>query len=79
VCKVILSSLESSDPFHYTLSMVKPITDIPLQRSVPVRVPSRGGGSSSEARLEVTISGVVTATLMETQAAPAYPVSHWGS
>jgi hypothetical protein len=45
VCKVIHSSLESSDPFHRVLSLVSLITEVPLQRSVPVRVPGRGGGS----------------------------------
>jgi hypothetical protein len=50
VCKVIHPSLESSDPFHRALSLVNHITDVPLQRSVPVRVPGRGGGSGSEAR-----------------------------
>jgi Ser/Thr protein kinase RdoA (MazF antagonist) len=30
MCKVIHPSLESSDPFHRTLSLVNPITDIPL-------------------------------------------------
>jgi hypothetical protein len=43
--------LESSDPFHCALSLVNPISDIPLQRGVPVKAPDRGGGSSSEARL----------------------------
>jgi hypothetical protein len=47
VCKVIHTSLESSDPFHRALSLVNPITDVPLQRSIPVRVPSRGGVSGS--------------------------------
>jgi hypothetical protein len=56
VCKVIHPSLESSDPFHRALSLVNPITDVPLQRSVPVRVPGRGGGSGSEARLGVIVS-----------------------
>jgi hypothetical protein len=32
------TSLESSDPFHRALSLVNPITDVPLQRSVRVRV-----------------------------------------
>jgi hypothetical protein len=54
LCKVIHLSLESSDPFHHVLSLVNPITDIPLQRRAPVRVPDRGGGSGSEARLRVT-------------------------
>jgi hypothetical protein len=48
------------------LSLVNPIADVPLQRSVLVRVPGRGGGSSSEARLGVTVRGVVTTTLMVT-------------
>jgi hypothetical protein len=58
--------LESFDPFHRALSLVNPITDVPLQRSVPVRVPSRGGDSGLDSRLRVTIRGVVTTTLMVT-------------
>jgi hypothetical protein len=79
MCKVMHSSLESTDPFHRALSLVNPITDIPLQRSVPVRVPGRGGGSSSEARLEVTVRGIVTTTLMVTRIVnpiPSVPVGH---
>jgi hypothetical protein len=72
VCKVIHSSLESSGLFHRTLSLVNPITDILLQRSVPVRVPGRGGGSGSEDRLRVTVRGVVT-TLMVTRVATHIP------
>jgi hypothetical protein len=64
VCKVIHPMLESSYPFHYALSLVNSITDVPLQSSIPVRVPSRGGGFGSEARLEVTMRGVVNTTLM---------------
>jgi hypothetical protein len=73
VSKVIYPSLESFDPFHRALSLVNPITDVPLQRSVPVRVPGRGGDSSSEARLGVTMRGVVTTTLMVTQVATPIP------
>jgi hypothetical protein len=65
--------LESSDLFHYALSLVNPITDVLLQRSVPVRVPGRGGGSGLEATLGVTIRGVVTTTLMVTQVATLIP------
>jgi hypothetical protein len=65
--------LESSDPFHRALSLINPITDIPLQMSVPVRVPDSGGGSSSEARLGVTVRGVVTTTLMVTRVATPIP------
>jgi hypothetical protein len=64
--KVIHPSLESSDPFHRALSLVDPITDVPLQRSVLVRVPDKGKGFGSEARLVVTMRGVVTTTLMVT-------------
>jgi hypothetical protein len=71
--------LESSDPFYCVLSLVNPITDVPLQRSVPVRVPGGGGGSGSGARLRVTVRGVVTTILMVTQVATPYPVFHWGS
>jgi hypothetical protein len=79
MCKVIHLPLESSDPFHRTLNLVRPITDVPFQRKVPVGVPSKGGGSSSEDRLGVTMRGVVTTTLMVTWVATPYPVSHWGS
>jgi hypothetical protein len=65
--KVIHPSLESSDPFHPALSLVNPITDVPLQRSITVRILGRGGGSSSEARVELTMRGVVTTTHMVTQ------------
>jgi hypothetical protein len=66
VCKVIYLLLESSNPFHYALNLVNPITDVPLQRSVPVRVRGSAGGSDSEARLGVIVRGVVTTTLMVT-------------
>jgi hypothetical protein len=56
VCKVIHPSLKSSDPFHCVLSMVSPITDIPLQRSITVRVPGRSAGSNSKARLPLNCS-----------------------
>jgi hypothetical protein len=68
-CMVAKSSIrrsESSDPFHHALSLVSPITDVPLQRSIPVRVPGRGGGSGSAARLGVTVRGVITTALMLT-------------
>jgi hypothetical protein len=73
VCKVVHPSLESSDPFHRALSLVNPITDEPLQRSVPVRVPGRGGSSGLEARLRVTLRGVITTTLMVTRVATPIP------
>jgi hypothetical protein len=73
MCKVIHPSLESSDPFHRALSLVNPITDVPMQRSVPVNIPGRGGGSGSEARLRVTMRGVVTTTLMVTRVATPIP------
>jgi hypothetical protein len=66
VCKVIHSSLESSDPFHHTLSHINPIIDVPLQKSVLVRVLDKRRGSDSEARLGVTVRGVITSTLMVT-------------
>jgi hypothetical protein len=66
VCKVIHLMLESSDSFHRAISLVNPITDVPLQRGVPVGVLGRGGGSGSEARLGVTMRGVVTTTLKVT-------------
>jgi hypothetical protein len=73
MCKVIHSSLESSDPFYCALSLVNPITDVPLQRSVPVRVPGRGKGSGLEARLGIPLRGVITTTLMVTQVATPIP------
>jgi hypothetical protein len=45
-------------------SLVNPKTDVPLQRSVPVRVPGRGRGSGSEAWLRVTLRLVITTTHM---------------
>jgi hypothetical protein len=73
VCKVIHPLLESIDPFHRALSLVNPITNIPLHCSVPVSVHGRGGGSSSEARLRVIMRGVVTTTLMVTRVATPIP------
>jgi hypothetical protein len=69
MCKVIHLMLESSNPFHRTLNLVNPVTDVPLQRSIPVRVPGRGEGSGSEASLRVTVRGLVTTTLMVTRVA----------
>jgi hypothetical protein len=79
MCKVIHPSLELFDPFHRALSLVNPITDLPLQRSVPVRIPSRGGGSGMEARLGVTVRGVVTTTLLVTRVATPIPSVPLGS
>jgi hypothetical protein len=76
MCKVIHLSLELSDSFDHVLSLVNPITTIPLQRSVPVRVPSRGGGSGSEARLGVIVRGIVTTILMVTRLAIPIPSAH---
>jgi outer membrane receptor protein involved in Fe transport len=59
-------SLKSSNPFHHTLSLINLTTDVPLQRSIAVRVPGRGGGSGSEGRLRVTVRGIVTTILMVT-------------
>jgi hypothetical protein len=73
VCKVIHLSLKSSNPFHHTLSLVNPITNVPLQRSIPVRVPGRGGGFGSEAMLKVTVRGIVTTILMVTWVANPIP------
>jgi hypothetical protein len=73
MCTVIHLVLKLSDPFHRTLSLVNPITDVPLQWSVPVRVLHRGRGSVSEAKLEVTMRGVVTTTLMMTRVATPIP------
>jgi hypothetical protein len=73
VCKVIHLMLESSDPFHRAVSLVNSITDVPLQRSVLVMVPSRGRGSGSEVGLGVTMRGVVTTTLMVTRVATPIP------
>jgi hypothetical protein len=73
MCKVVHPMLESSDPFHRALSLVKPITNVLLQRGIPVRVPSRGGGSGSDARPGVTLRGIVTTTLMVTRVATPIP------
>jgi hypothetical protein len=73
VCKVIHPMLESSNPFHCALSLVNPITDISLQMSVLVKIPGRGRGSDSKARLGVTVRGVVTTTLMITRVATPVP------
>ena len=35
MCKVIHLKLKSSNPFYHVLSLVNPITDVLLQRSVP--------------------------------------------
>jgi hypothetical protein len=81
VCKVIHSSLESSDPFYRALSLINPIIDIPLQRSILVRVPGRGGGFGLEARVRVTLRGVITTTLMVTWVVtpiPSVPLGSWG-
>jgi hypothetical protein len=69
MCKVIHLMLKLSDPFHRVLSLVNRISDVALQRSVAVRVPGRGGGSGLDARLGVTVRGVVTTTLMVTRVA----------
>jgi hypothetical protein len=73
VCKVVHAMLELSDPFHHALRLVNPVTDVPLQRSVPVRVPGRDGGSDSKARLGVTVRGIVTTTLMVSRVATPIP------
>jgi hypothetical protein len=65
--------LESSDPFDHSLSLVNPITDVPLQWGMPDRAPSKGEGCSSEARLGVTVRGVVTTTLLVTRVATPIP------
>jgi hypothetical protein len=43
------------------------------RRTTPVRVPGRGGGSGSKARLGVTMRGIVTTTLMVTRVATPIP------
>jgi hypothetical protein len=73
VCIVIHPSLESSDPFHCMLNLVSTITGVPVQWSVPVEVPGRDRGSGLEARLGVTVRGVVTTTLMVTRVATPIP------
>jgi hypothetical protein len=70
MCKVIHPSLESFHPFHRALSLVNPITDVLLQWSIPVRVPGRGEGSGSEARLGVTMRGIVTTFMVNLVATP---------
>jgi hypothetical protein len=78
VCKVIHLSLESSDPFHRALSLVNIIADLPLQGSLPVRVPGKGRASGSEARLGVTMRGIVTTTLIVTRVANPIPSAPLG-
>jgi hypothetical protein len=73
VCKVFHLSLKSFDPFHCVLTLINPITNVLLQRSIPVRVPDRARGSGSEARLRVTVRGVVTTTIMVTWVATPIP------
>jgi hypothetical protein len=73
VCKLIHPLLESSDPFHHALNLVNPVTDVPLQRSIPIRVHGRGGSFNSEVRLGVTVRGIVTTTPMVTQVANPIP------
>jgi hypothetical protein len=73
MCKVVHPMLESSDPFHRALSLVNPITNVLLQRGIPIRVPSRGGCSGSDARLGVTLREIVTTTLMVTRVATPIP------
>jgi hypothetical protein len=76
ICTCAKSSMHSSSrpiPSHRVLSLVNPLTDVPLQRSIPVRVPGRGGGSGLEARLGVTMGGVVTTTLVVTRVATPIP------
>jgi hypothetical protein len=72
-CISVCTCAKSSDPIHRTLGLVNPITNVPLRRSIPVRVPGRGGGSGSEARLKVTVRGVVTTTLMVIHVATPIP------
>jgi hypothetical protein len=78
MCKVINPLVESFDPCHHTLSLVNPITDVSLQRSVAVKVPGRSGGSSSEARLGVTVTRIVTTTLLVTQVPNPIPSDQLG-
>jgi hypothetical protein len=73
ICKVIHSSLESFNPFYHALCLLNPITDLPLQRSIPVREPGRGRGSGLEARPGVPLRGVITTTLMATWVATTIP------
>jgi hypothetical protein len=55
------------------LSLVSPITDVPLQSRVPVRVPSGGRGSGLEASPGVTMRGVLTTALVVTCVATLIP------
>jgi hypothetical protein len=73
VCKVIHSSIKLSDPFYHVLSLVNSITDVPLQRKIPVRVPDRVEGFGLKDRLRVTLRGVITTTLMVTRVATPIP------
>jgi hypothetical protein len=73
ICKVVHPSFELSDPLHCAFSLVSPITDIPLQWSIPVSVPGRGRGSDLEATLRVTVRGIATTTFMVTRVANPIP------
>jgi hypothetical protein len=74
VCTCAKSSIYLlSDPFHRMLSLVNPITDVPLQGSILVSIPGRGGGCSSEAWHRVTVRRIVATTLMLTRVANAIP------
>jgi hypothetical protein len=79
MCKVIHPSLKLFDPFHCMLSLINPITDVPLKGSVLAWVLGRGRGSGLEARLGVTIRGIVTTTLMMTRVANPIPSLPLGS
>jgi hypothetical protein len=79
MCKVIHPSLESSDLVHRVHNLVNPITDVLYQRRIPVKVPGRGGGSDSKGRVEVTVRGVVTTTVMVTRVAIPIPSVPLGS
>jgi hypothetical protein len=70
---ISVARVQSHPSFHRVLSLVNLITDVPLQRSVPVTVPGRGEVSGSEARLRVIVRGVVTTTLMVTRVATPIP------
>jgi hypothetical protein len=69
----VCSNLFEAVTCEHADSASSPITNVSLQRSVPVRVPGRGRGSGSEARLGVTVRGVVTTTIMVTRVPTPIP------
>jgi hypothetical protein len=56
--------LESFNPLHHLLYLVRPITNIPLKGVIPIGVPCWGGGPCSTAEPRRTVRLVGTTTLL---------------